>query len=94
MGCQVDEVTFKEPVEIGNLLQLDSCVLFTSETPGPHKLPPHSRLMFVEVVAYVTIPEQKSCKVSNNFHFSFVSDVALPRIVPDSMEAAHRMVNR
>lgn len=85
-------MTFKQPVEVGNLLQLDSCVLFTSSNTGVQ--PPN--VMHVEVVALITVPEHRSCKVSNTFYFSFQvpPHVTLPRIVPDSLEQAHRMIAR
>lgn len=99
---QVDEVTFKQPVEVGNLLQLDSRVLFTSVNKGPHNphntgtLNPSQRALYVEVVAYVTSPEHRRCKVSNTFNFTFLVDAshATPHIVPDSMECAQRMIAR
>ena len=92
-------MTFKQPVEIGNLLMLDSAVLFTSSNKGPHIDVIHDisrRLIYVEVVAYVTAPEHRRCRVSNTFNFSFMvdSDTVLPRVVPNSLEQAQRMLSR
>ena len=43
---EVDEVLFLSPVEIGNLIRLDGCVLYTE---------PHSGTMHVEVIAKVSV---------------------------------------
>ena len=39
---QVGEITFKKPVEVGDLLRLHSIVLYTHEEPGTSKVSFHS----------------------------------------------------
>jgi acyl-coenzyme A thioesterase 9 len=96
--AEVDEVVFRQPVEVGNLLQLDSCVLFTTSNRGPHNsvAQPGQQAVYVEVVAYVTAPESRSCKISNTFHFTLVVDSksVLPRVVPNTSDDARRMLAR
>jgi acyl-coenzyme A thioesterase 9 len=86
---EVDRVEFKSPVEVGNLLQLSSCVLYTSNhAQGIDQ--DYNRLLnpdydntsvsfvggpkiHVEVLACVTRPEEGTSSVSNTFHFTFES---------------------
>ena len=89
---------FLQPVEVGNLLQLDSCVLFTSANAGPHEAivakQANSSTMHVEVVAYVTKPESRESRVSNTFYFSFSVEGQLPRIIPNNLSDAQKMIQR
>ncbi len=92
-------MVFKQPVEVGSLLQLDSCVLFTTANESPYTLsaqpaPATQSVMHVEVIAYVTKPEVRSSVVSNTFYFSFAVDGPVPRIVPNNLSDAHRMLSR
>jgi len=71
---EVDDVTFKRPVNIGDLLQLESVVLYTQQKDErslagtDHR--PHPEI-HVEVVAYVTDPSKLTSHVSNTFNFTF-----------------------
>jgi acyl-coenzyme A thioesterase 9 len=78
---EVDEVSFTSPVDVGDLLVFNSCVLYTEDevdlTEYFHdyhrtvsfgtKLP----LVHIEVEAWVTEPEKVSAKLSNLFSFTF-----------------------
>lgn len=80
---------FQRPVHVGSLLQLDSCVLYTSWVgEQPH--------MHVEVVATVTVPEQRDSQVSNTFNFTFALNDGAPaaRVLPGTEEEAKRIVAR
>jgi acyl-coenzyme A thioesterase 9 len=76
---QIDEVSFRRPVEIGSLLQFESKVLFTAKR-GPGL----ADTMHVEVIAYVTDPVKKTSHESNTFYFTFAGalDCPLPRVLP------------
>jgi acyl-coenzyme A thioesterase 9 len=77
---EVDEVSFTSPVDVGDLLVFNSCVLYTEAevdlTDYFHvhhgasygtKLP----VVHIEVEAWVTEPEKVSAKLSNLFSFTF-----------------------
>eukprot|EP00465_Bigelowiella_longifila_P004359 CAMPEP_0185275262 /NCGR_PEP_ID=MMETSP1359-20130426/53686_1 /TAXON_ID=552665 /ORGANISM="Bigelowiella longifila, Strain CCMP242" /LENGTH=164 /DNA_ID=CAMNT_0027868545 /DNA_START=15 /DNA_END=509 /DNA_ORIENTATION=+ len=71
---EVDDVTFKRPVNIGDLLQLESVVLYTQQKnerslAGIEQRPYPE--IHVEVVAYVTDPSKLTSHVSNTFNFTF-----------------------
>eukprot|EP00041_Stephanoeca_diplocostata_P012655 m.212205 g.212205 ORF g.212205 m.212205 type:complete len:442 (+) comp19037_c0_seq8:239-1564(+) len=81
---EVDEVLFLAPVNIGNLLRFESCVLYTE-----------GNIMHVEVRTSVTCPEESANTLSNVFHFSFaVSSGVLKRVLPENELEADRIVAR
>lgn len=92
---ELDEVTFTSPVDVGDLLVFNSCVLYTENdfdmtsyfakdnyvvtTGGKEIL---RSLIHVEVECWITVPEKASAKLSNLFCFTFAvsqSDVAQER---------------
>ncbi|KAK4482617.1 hypothetical protein RD792_009781 [Penstemon davidsonii] len=92
---EVDHVDFLKPVDVGNFLRFNSCVLFT-ELENPSQ-----PLINVEVVAHVMRPELRSTEVSNKFYFTFTvhSDAVRNRqkirnVVPATEEEARRVIER
>jgi len=106
---ELDEVTFKSPVSVGDLLKLDSAVLYTSEA-----MDFRGRLtLHVEVVAQVLQPERRASRTSNTFNFTFgVAEnldgsgraalvggtgpeaPELRRVLPATREEAYRIMER
>lgn len=98
---ELDEVLFQSPVSVGDLLRLDSSVLYTSE-----KVDPEGRAtVHVEVIANVLVPEQRQAVTSNVFRFTFGlsdgdgnaifgKDIELRRVVPSTFEEACRIIER
>ncbi|KAI8016370.1 hypothetical protein LOK49_LG05G01622 [Camellia lanceoleosa] len=99
MPCflEVDHVDFLRPVDVGDLLRLTSCVLYTEleTTDQP--------LINVEVVAHVTRPKLRSSEVSNTFYFSFTvhpevnamkNEFRIRKVVPATEEEARRVLER
>ncbi|KAL3828442.1 hypothetical protein ACJIZ3_017244 [Penstemon smallii] len=92
---EVDHVDFLKPVDVGNFLRFNSCVLFT-ELENPSQ-----PLINVEVVAHVMRPELRSTEVSNKFYFTFTvhSDAVrigqkIRNVVPATEEEARRVIER
>jgi len=88
---EVDEVVFKKPVNVGDLLRLDSCVLYTSQNPLSM-----NPLIHIQVVATVVKPEEVSTFISNTFHFTFEKKHGgtVRRVLPGTIEEAQRVVIR
>jgi acyl-coenzyme A thioesterase 9 len=104
---ELDEVKFASPVSVGDLVKLESCVLFTSEV-----MDIQSRLtVHVEVLAQVIQPEKRSSVTSNVFNFTFgVAQNAdgsgrsakrgeeggpeLRRVLPATHEESYRIMER
>ncbi|KAL6548686.1 Acyl-coenzyme A thioesterase 4, mitochondrial [Orobanche gracilis] len=92
---EVDHVDFLKPVDVGNFLRFNSCVLYT-------ELENLTRPMInVEVVAHVVRPEHRSSEVSNKFYFTFTvhSDALrngqnIRNVVPVTEEEARRVIER
>ncbi|CAN0044696.1 unnamed protein product [Discosporangium mesarthrocarpum] len=86
---EIDEVVFLQPVDVGDIVRFDACVLYTRERDGAH--PPAA---CVEVLASVVRPEAVMSKVSNRFNMTFrfpelSGDLRLREVVPaDATEAA------
>lgn len=98
---ELDEVTFKNPVSVGDLLQMESCVLYTSEAMDIRG----RATVHVEVLAHVCKPEQRASVTSNTFNFTFGvagddgaalhgSEVDLRRVVPATHDEAYRIMER
>lgn len=97
---ELDEVTFKSPVAIGDLLRLDSCVLFTSENFDPQGRPGRPTI-HIEVIAKVLKPEVRDAVTSNTFNFTFGipedatgGTKALRRVLPVTSSEAYRILLR
>ena len=106
---EVDEVSFASPVDVGDLLVFNSCVLYTDDgrlgdfyrTSGKsgsiddddHREHP---LVHVEVEAWVTEPEKVSARLSNQFHFTFAitSGKTVRKVLPGNIDEARRMAIR
>lgn len=104
---ELDEVTFRSPVSVGDLLKFESCVLYTSEA-----MDYGGRLtLHVEVLAQVIKPEQRAAVTSNTFNFTFgvaehadgsgrAAKVGAPdkpelrRVLPSTHEEAYRIMER
>jgi len=94
---EVDDVTFKRPVSIGDLLQLESAVLYTVQKDEVSLGGVKSRLnpeIHVEVIAYVSDPSKLSSHISNTFNFTFEveeKDKVL-KVYPGTEAEAERVV--
>ncbi len=89
---EVGEVTFKKPVDIGDLVRLRSRVVYASDNEdGSFKPTAH-----VEVECQVVRPEKASSFVSNTFDFSFTFDrgtnISLKRVLPCRREEAEKLI--
>ena len=89
---EVGEVTFKKPVDIGDLVRLRSRVVYASDNEdGTFKPTAH-----VEVECQVVRPEKASSFVSNTFDFSFTfergTNISLRRVLPCRREEAERLI--
>ncbi|XP_013783614.1 acyl-coenzyme A thioesterase 9, mitochondrial-like isoform X1 [Limulus polyphemus] len=75
----VDDIWFRQPVEIGSLLYLHAQIVYVKD-----------RDMQVRVHASVKDPEKGKEETTNTFHFTFTSrgDDLLPRIIPRSYHEA------
>mmetsp|Transcript_5026 Transcript_5026/g.16177 ORF Transcript_5026/g.16177 Transcript_5026/m.16177 type:complete len:448 (-) Transcript_5026:160-1503(-) len=98
---ELDEVIFRSPVSVGDLLRFDSSVLYTSEEVDPKG----RATIHVEVVANVLVPERRQATTSNVFNFTFGlsdqggdaimgKDIELRRVVPQTLEEACRVIER
>mmetsp|Transcript_40 Transcript_40/g.62 ORF Transcript_40/g.62 Transcript_40/m.62 type:complete len:472 (-) Transcript_40:232-1647(-) len=87
---ELDEVVFKKPVDVGDLVRFRAFVLYTST--HMHDLP----TAHIQVDAFVTKPENMSSTLSNtfNFTFEFPAETLLRDIVPESLEEAITIVTR
>ncbi len=93
----VDDISFLNPVDVGELLIFNSRVLYTLPEGGaPLKLDGDNPLVMVEVEAWVTKPEKVSSNMSNKFHFTFSlpGKVTCKKVVPSSLEEGKRMAAR
>lgn len=88
---ECDQVLFRKPVNIGDLVHFKSCVLFTSNSLH------HAPSIHIEVLAFVLNPANPSdTNVSNSFNFTFEvpEDTALVRVLPETRDEARRIVKR
>lgn len=105
---ELDEVTFKSPVSVGDMVRFDASILYTSE-----KIDPQGRAtVHTEVRAYVLKPEQQRVVPSNTFNFTFGlekakvegggaggssvpgKEVQLREVLPATRSEAYRIVER
>mmetsp|Transcript_21946 Transcript_21946/g.46653 ORF Transcript_21946/g.46653 Transcript_21946/m.46653 type:complete len:454 (-) Transcript_21946:101-1462(-) len=101
---ELDEVTFKSPVSVGDMVRFESCVLYTSENIDPDGY----ATIHTEVIASVIKPETRSVVTSNTFNFTFGlsenvdgsgksvkgEDIELPRVLPSTRAEAYRILER
>jgi acyl-coenzyme A thioesterase 9 len=97
---EVDNVTFYSPVDVGDLLQFKSRVIYSLPEGGElgcdvadHRGKP---LVMVEVECWITEPAKVQAKLSNRFYFTFMlpTKTSCRRVLPGSLEEARRMVER
>jgi len=87
---EIDQCTFRKPVDVGDLVHFRSSVLFCSdilhENPSVH----------VEVKAQVCNPQDSFAEDSNSFNFSFEvpKGTDLCTVVPETLEDSLRIVQR
>jgi len=88
---EVDEVSFLQPVEVGNICEFSSKIMLTYTKVRP--------VMHVEVTASVVKPDQKASLITNVFNFVFElrpkDGQALPtikRVFPSNEATANRVV--
>lgn len=101
---ELDEVTFRTPVNVGDMVKFESSVLYTSEQMDPDG----RATVHTEVNAFVITPETGATVVSNKFHFTFGlaenadgtggsvlgKDIYLRRVLPASRAESYRIVER
>ncbi|PIN07996.1 Acyl-CoA thioesterase [Handroanthus impetiginosus] len=87
---EVDHVDFFKPVDVGNFLRFNSCVLYT-ELENPER-----PMINVEVVAHVMRPELRSSEVSNKFYFTLTvkNGQKIRNVVPATEEEGRRVIER
>ena len=89
--AEVDEVSFKMPVDLGNLVRFESTVLYSlSGTEPAHAEEPQ---VHVEVNAHVVDVHSRSTKLANVFAFTFVAQpgTKLRTVLPVTDEEAERI---
>jgi len=93
---EVDDISFLNPVEVGELLLFHSRILYTLPDGGQMKLDGDNPLVMVEVEARVTCPEKVSSKISNKFNFTFSLPTlsTVKKVVPGDDEEAVAMSKR
>jgi acyl-coenzyme A thioesterase 9 len=87
----IDEITFKKPVEIGDMIRLRSRVVYVSHRDHAKDLP---RKYCIEITCNVVKPETKKTFMSNKFIFVFqcTSTSTTHRIMlPGTMEEANAL---
>lgn len=98
--AEVGRVDFIAPVNVGDLLRLDSVVLYTtpkrSESEGTRRVVVRPPEIHVEVTAHVVQPETRTSSTVNTFMFAFtVPDLdEVKRIIPATTDEAARMLAR
>eukprot|EP00934_Nitzschia_sp_Nitz4_P009268 Nitzschia sp. Nitz4//scaffold337_size18511//15760//17064//NITZ4_008784-RA/size18511-processed-gene-0.4-mRNA-1//1//CDS//3329548322//9258//frame0 len=100
---EVDQVQFSIPVNVGDLINFTSRVLYCSTKK---EIKGFSRLQFketiplvsVEVEAWIVDPAHTNATMSNRFYFTFAlrdkEAVDIRRVLPSSMEEARTMATR
>jgi len=97
---EVDNITFNAPVNVGDLLQFTSRVIYSLPDGGNlgAEVKKHSSkpLVMIEVECYVMEPEIVKAHLSNRFYFTFVlpTKESCRKVLPGTLEEARRMVQR
>mmetsp|Transcript_109463 Transcript_109463/g.349247 ORF Transcript_109463/g.349247 Transcript_109463/m.349247 type:complete len:441 (+) Transcript_109463:74-1396(+) len=101
---ELDEVTFRLPVNVGDMVKFESAILYTSEVMDVDG----RATVHVQVTAFVIKPENKSATMSNTFNFTFGlsenldgsgssvhgRNIELRRVLPASRMEAYQIVER
>ena len=66
---ELEEVQFKRPVEIGDMLRIEALVTYATMSPSP--------VVHVEVTTSVVRPEERVAQISNIFNFTFALNLHL-----------------
>ncbi len=97
---EVDNITFDAPVNVGDLLQFNSKVIYSLPDGGNlgAEVKKHSSkpLVMIEVECNVMEPEMAKAKLSNRFYFTFVlpKKETCRKVLPGTLEEARRVVQR
>ncbi len=97
---EVDNITFLSPVDVGDLLQFNSRVIYSLPEGGKlgAEVKKHSSkpLVMIEVECLVMEPEKAKAHLSNRFYFTFVLPTKeyCRKILPGTIEESRRMVQR
>jgi len=101
---ELDEVTFRSPVSVGDMVHFSSAVLYTS-----HAMDAEGRAtVHTEVMARVLKPETREVVTSNTFNFTFGlaenidgsgdsihgSKITLRRVLPATRAEGYRIIER
>ena len=89
---EVDEILFKKPVDIGDLVRLKSRVVYTSNNKKGDNRP----IVQIEVTCYVVKPESHSSYISNTFDFifQFEDDIKpLKNLLPSTNAEARLLIS-
>lgn len=88
---EVDEVSFRKAVDVGDLIVFQSRVLYTQEPRSDI----HPRtLVYVEVETWVTDPTKKTANVTNRFYFTFGSKEKCRQVFPSNIDQARKIAAR
>mmetsp|Transcript_23394 Transcript_23394/g.46577 ORF Transcript_23394/g.46577 Transcript_23394/m.46577 type:complete len:425 (-) Transcript_23394:35-1309(-) len=93
---EVDDISFLEPVDVGDLLVFHARVLYTLPDGGELRLDGDNPLAIIEVEAWVQDPVAVTSEVSNRLYFTF----SLPgkkscrEVVPENLAEAKRAAQR
>jgi len=98
---EVDNITFHTPVDVGDLLQFTSKVIYSLPEGGNlgSNVATHSNkpLVMIEVECFVMEPGHVKAHLSNRFYFTFLlpsSKKTCKRVLPGTLSEARRMVSR
>ena len=93
---ELERVTFKRPVDIGNLVKFVSHVSYSTNNVGNGE---HA-VVHVEVEAFVVNPEERTSYLSNVFHFTFALNLhlepvnkELKSVLPLNTHEAEKYIN-
>jgi acyl-coenzyme A thioesterase 9 len=97
---EVDNITFHTPVDVGDLLQFTSRVIYSLPDGGNlgTDIAIHSKkpLIMIEVECFVMEPDIAKAHLSNRFYFTFLlpTKESCKRVLPGTLGDARRMVSR
>ena len=82
------QITFRAPVNIGDVLRLDAHVILSEPDRAPQRV-------HCEVFASALRPQEAECRLTNRFLFSFALDAGaarVPRVHPSRTGEAVRQM--
>lgn len=97
---EVDNITFHTPVDVGDLLQFTSKVVYSLPEGGDLgiNVAAHSKkpLVMIEVECFVMDPANAKAHLSNRFYFTFLlpTKKTCKKVLPGTLNEARRMVSR